>query len=209
MIIVTPYRARPDQLRRWLRHYNGYPLFVVEQEDGKPFNKGALLNVFFAEEGHKHAHCIYHDVDYYLIPEASEADLFRCPQNPTHLAAYSTLMGNNHEKDVKKWRMCYKEFFGGVIALSCEHVFSVNGWTNDMENWSPEDDEIRRRLVERGWDIDRRNGYFRSVDHARDMTSMIKNKEALKNGRGGLHTVEYKVKDRQKLDGYEKIIVSL
>lgn len=213
MIIVTPYRDRREHLSKWLRHYEGYDLWVIEQDGDEPFNKGALYNAFFALEGHKHDYCIYHDVDYRLIEYRSPKDIFSIPINPTHLAAYSTLSGNTHQKDMNKWREAYKTFFGGVIALTKEHVASVNGWTNKMVNWSPEDDEIRKRLVEK-WPIDRRAGYFVAEDHNRniDGESMRVSKAILSGDRpldDGLSCIKYDIKSIEKTDKCTRVCVSL
>lgn len=212
MQIITTYRYRDQHLKRWLKHYDGHDLVVVEQtEDGK-FNKGALLNAYFLEEGHKHGYSIYNDVDYYLVKEKSPQDIFDFPENPTHLAAFSTLNGNNHEKDYGKWREAYKDFFGGVVALSSAQVSSVNGWTNKMSGWSPEDDEIKKRLIEKRWQVSRRNGYFISLDHPRDMSKVKSNMDVLKTPRAendGMNCLKYTVISCEKFASHTRILVSL
>jgi hypothetical protein len=50
-IILVPYRDdgnqnRADQLDAFLKHYKNIPVLVIEQSnDGKKFNRGALLNI--------------------------------------------------------------------------------------------------------------------------------------------------------------------
>ena len=54
--IIVPYRDREQQLKRFLSHMKDYikdidyEIFIIEQSDDKPFNRGKLLNV-----GYKHA----------------------------------------------------------------------------------------------------------------------------------------------------------
>jgi len=51
--IIVPYRNRKKQLDRFLNYFKNSNLdchiFVVEQDDEKPFNQGKLLNVGFLE----------------------------------------------------------------------------------------------------------------------------------------------------------------
>ena len=48
--IIVPYRDREQQLKRFLSHMKDYikdidyEIFIVEQEDDKPFNRVKLLN---------------------------------------------------------------------------------------------------------------------------------------------------------------------
>ena len=54
--IIVPYRDREQQLKRFLSHMKeyikdiDYEIFIVEQADDKPFNRGKLLNA-----GYKYA----------------------------------------------------------------------------------------------------------------------------------------------------------
>ena len=64
--VIVPYRNRPQQLKRFLNHMDeyltnlDYQIFIIEQSDDKPFNRGALLNV-----GYKIA--CNNECDYFLL----------------------------------------------------------------------------------------------------------------------------------------------
>jgi hypothetical protein len=53
LAIVVPYRDREEHLKKFLPAMKkcdflndiDYEILIVEQEDGKPFNRGKLLNV--------------------------------------------------------------------------------------------------------------------------------------------------------------------
>ena len=55
LAIIVPYRNRKKQLDRFIKHLDKffsdkeieYHIFVIEQEDDKPFNQGKLLNIGF------------------------------------------------------------------------------------------------------------------------------------------------------------------
>lgn len=49
MTIITPYRDRPDHLSEFLRLMARHDIYIIEQADNKPFNRGKLINVGFLE----------------------------------------------------------------------------------------------------------------------------------------------------------------
>lgn len=70
--IIVPYRDRAEHLAKFIEHYKGVlPIYVIEQADGKPFNRAKLLNVGFLEFGRYYDYAIYHDVD--MLAENFEA----------------------------------------------------------------------------------------------------------------------------------------
>ena len=56
LAIIVPYRNRKKQLDRFIKHIDKfffdkgieYHIFIVEQEDDKPFNQGKLLNIGYS-----------------------------------------------------------------------------------------------------------------------------------------------------------------
>ena len=88
--IIVPYRDRPQQLKRFIKHMGeylidvDYQIFIIEQSDDKPFNRGKLLNVGYTnaiESG-----CDYfafHDVD--MLPEDVD---YSYTDKPLHLATH-------------------------------------------------------------------------------------------------------------------------
>ncbi len=80
LAIIVPYRDREQQLKRFLSHMKDYikdidyEIFIIEQADDKPFNRGKLLNA-----GYKYAldkgcdYFVFHDVD--MLPEDVDGSL--------------------------------------------------------------------------------------------------------------------------------------
>ena len=66
--VIVPYREREEHLERFIEHFTefmsdkkiNYQMFIVEQYDLKPFNRGRLLNI-----GYKLA--TQHGCDYFCF----------------------------------------------------------------------------------------------------------------------------------------------
>ncbi len=113
-------------------------IVVVEQEQGKLWNKGAMINA-----GMRHAadRCDYygvHDVDAVPI----EAN-YLCPSQPLRLV--TTLVGSR-EGEARPPR-----YFGGVITLLREQAYAANGFSNGYWAWGKEDDDFLFRLLFAGY----------------------------------------------------------
>lgn len=91
--IIVPYRDRQEQLNIFLDYmhtflqnqYIHYKIFIVEQKDNMPFNRGKLLNIgtrMAINAGYK---CmILHDVD--LIP-LNSGNMYVCTKLPRHMSS--------------------------------------------------------------------------------------------------------------------------
>jgi len=142
--IIVPYRARESQLRVFLNYLHPvlsrqnihYRVFVISQEDQLTFNRAMLFNVGFKEASQLSAwDCfIFHDVD--LLPE-DDRNLYTCPASPRHMSV---------AVDKFKYRLPYKDIFGGVSALSTKHFELVNGFSNQYWGWGGEDDDMSSRV---------------------------------------------------------------
>ena len=163
--IVVPFRKQKDQdraaqLHKFLDHMNTFltaaadgVMFVVvivqQSDDGRSFNRGALLNVGFREAARYAApsslvSLILHDVD--LLPSASLLRWYQeWPERgrPTHLAG---------PDQWRKYAMPGYEdiFFGGVTALHPADFEAANGFPNDYWGWGMEDDQLRLRVEASG-----------------------------------------------------------
>lgn len=150
LTIVLCYRPQADtdrecQLERILAHMDtvlpeGTVAYVVEQsDDGRPFNRGQLLNegiVRSLAEFPTSPVCV-HDVD--LLPDGELggrygdcARLATEGKGPYHLAA------------------CYERYagpgyFGGVVLMGPEHWEACNGFPNTFWGWGGEDDALLAR----------------------------------------------------------------
>ena len=143
--IVVPFRDNPEQNRskhldsfvKAMQKHPDWEVLVVEQsQDGRKFNRGALLNVGtrIAEES-GFPYVIYHDVD--LIPKAAlvpQQEAF--PSKPIHI-------GKAMEKQD------YPNFLGGVLSISIEDVKKINGFPNHFWGWGGEDDAMSARLKQK------------------------------------------------------------
>ena len=147
--VIIPYREREKHLERFIEYFTefmsdkkiNYQIFVIEQYDLKPFNRGRLLNI-----GYKIAiqngcdYVCFHDVD--MLPE--EVD-YSYPTKPTHLA--SQLSNYNYG-------MPYDEYFGGVTLFNKYDFEVVNGYSNNYQGWGYEDDDLLNRCYEKKLPMD-------------------------------------------------------
>ncbi len=115
-----------------------FRIVVVEQEAGKLWNKGAIINA-----GLRHVvdHCDYfcfHDVD--AIPIKGN---YLCPSQPLRLV--TQLVGS------RNGLMRPLRYFGGVITARREQVYAANGFSNQYWAWGKEDDDFLFRLLFAGY----------------------------------------------------------
>ncbi|XP_046364796.2 beta-1,4-N-acetylgalactosaminyltransferase bre-4-like [Haliotis rufescens] len=147
LAIIIPYRDREVNLKILLNNLHRvlqkqqaeYAIFVVEQENGTPFNRGLIKNIGYVEaKALCHFDCFtFQDVD--LVPE-SERNTYWCGARALH---------HSQRLDILKYRIFYKNHFGGVITFN-ETLFStVNGYSNLYFTWGGEDDDLFHRLLEK------------------------------------------------------------
>ena len=159
MSVVVPYRDREQNLRLLVPHLKNflgdkydYSITVIEQEDGKPFNKGRLLNLGFHLTKDDADYFCFHDVD--LLPMNNTCD-YSFPTQPTHLSVF-----------VSQFNFVRRaEELGGVFLLSKKDYEHVNGHSNGYWGWGLEDNDMALRCIRRDLRIDRRGGHFMSLPH--------------------------------------------
>ena len=113
--IIVPYRDRENHLKEFLPYMENSPylknldfeILIVEQEEGKPFNRGKLLNVGAAESPSSSYYC-FHDVD--MLPLVSD---YSSVASPTHLAAEAEQFG---------FKLPYGGYFGGVTLFGKSYL---------------------------------------------------------------------------------------
>lgn len=128
-IIIIPYRNREKHLDYFIK--NTVPLIqknlpntkvvVVEQNEGKLFNRGAVLNVGFKEYQNKTQYFITHDVD--TIP-------------------IEIIINNIYKEKCSEISRIYyphSESFGGILKIGHDTIFDVNGFPNNIWGWGIED----------------------------------------------------------------------
>ena len=78
--VVVPFRNRQEHLKKFvpapkkiLESKNiDANIFIIEQNDTKPFNRAKLLNIGFAESKEEHNYFCFHDID--LLPVNDDCD---------------------------------------------------------------------------------------------------------------------------------------
>jgi beta-1,4-galactosyltransferase 1 len=183
--IIIPYRDRKAHLNAFLRawDFDKGSVFIIEQEKGKPFNRGKLLNVGFAEASESFTHFIFHDVD--LLPlevDYSPAD------KPTHICHH----------------LHYQEYFGGVTMFNEADFASINGFSNEFWGYGAEDDHLLLRVKHAKLEWQRRMGKFEALPHKYNGGNEIHNRNAqrfyaIRDGRfadnTGLNDLKYQIKE--------------
>ena len=147
LAIIVPYRDREEHLAQFVPHMEkflsnqdlNFKIFIVEQGNNRPFNRGFLLNVGYSiakEQGFDYF--CFHDID--MLPEDDSCD-YSWVDKPTHLA--SRLSKFNY-------RLAYPEYFSGVTLFNKEHFEWINGYSNNYWGWGFEDDDLLYRCKKRG-----------------------------------------------------------
>ena len=215
LAIIVPYRDREEHLKKFLPAMKGcdfldgieYEILIVEQEDGKPFNRGKLLNIG-AIQCHTASYYCFHDVD--MLPMISD---YSYVSTPTHLAAEAEQFG---------FKLPYQGYFGGVTLFDKHSFIKVNGYSNDYWGWGAEDDDVMFRCLVNDVRPSRKNGKYRSLDHNRVILQdlyqeNLKKYFEFKNSPNrekiirdiksdGLTTLEYKVLEERDLADKVKLV---
>ena len=76
---------------------------------------------------------IFHDVD--LLPE-NDHNIYACSKQPRHFSV---------GVDVFNYVLPYKHLVGGVLGITGEQFFHVNGFSNLYWGWGGEDDDMSNR----------------------------------------------------------------
>ena len=136
-IIVIPYRNRETHLNYFInhtvpliqKHLPNSKIVVVEQNEGKLFNRGALLNVAFKEYENKTKYFFTHDVDI----------------NPTEKCIVTHYRKSVNDSNILGIYTSSCNTLGGIIKLSNETIHKINGFPNDIWGWGTEDKALQNR----------------------------------------------------------------
>lgn len=142
-VVLIPYRNRQEHLHYFIN--NTVPLFekwlpntkvvVLEQTDGKLFNRGALLNIGFKEYQNKTKYFFTHDVDI----------------NPNETIVRKIYTDNRN--DVYRIKSAHDTSLGGVVKISHDVIFNINGFPNYIWGWGIEDRALYHRCRMRNVNI--------------------------------------------------------
>ena len=189
--VIVPYRDRLQHLmcflpamKTFLNASNiDHEFYVIEQQQGKAFNRGKLLNVGFVLAKSTCDYVVMHDVD--MLP--LEAD-YSWVEHPTHMAT---------ECSQFDYRLPYEGYFGGVTSFNCVDFQKTNGYYNEYWGWGAEDDDLRARCGVAGLNCERRRGRYMSLQHKR----IINQDEYYKN----IHHLKNFSADRMQNDGLNNL----
>ncbi|XP_048053253.1 beta-1,4-galactosyltransferase 1 [Megalobrama amblycephala] len=215
--LIIPFRNRDEHLKYWLHYLHpilqrqqlDYGIYVIEQDGVDTFNRAKLLNVGYVEALKEYDYdCfIFSDVD--IIP-MDDRNTYKCSSQPRHLSVSMDKFG---------FRLPYKQYFGGVSAMSKEQFQKINGFPNNYWGWGGEDDDIFNRLSFRGMKISRPNGDIgncRMIRHSRDKKNepnpqrfnrITHTRQTMNTD--GINSLEYKVINIEKNKLYTKITVDI
>lgn len=223
LTVVIPYRDRAEHLAVLLPALSSilnaqrirHRILVVEQEPGRPFNRGKLINV-----GVRHAEA---DADYFCVHDVDAIPIvadYRCPSQPLRLVTRIQRADGRFERT--------PHYFSGVISVRKEQVLEAGGFSNEYWGWGKEDDDFFFRLLLADYLC-----YYDSSGEFRDLPNpphqQVVRKRAsapahLKLNRrrrsllvrgqtnpseDGLHTLRYELLSTTDYDTYEQIVVRL
>jgi hypothetical protein len=146
--VIVPYRNRFEQLQEFKREIKKYlkrknipfEIFIVEQDNAKLFNRGALLNIGYTYA--KKAGCdyvVFHDVD--MLPFRVD---YSYSDTPIHLAT--------RFKNANK--LIFDEYFGGVTLFPSNIFESIDGFSNKYWGWGYEDSDLLYRCIKKNVELD-------------------------------------------------------
>ena len=136
------------------KHNVLHTIYIVEQDDAKPFNRAKLLNVGYLQADTDHDYFVFHDVD--MLPQDVD---YSYEENPTHLAAAASQFN---------YALPYQGYFGGVTMFSRKSFERVNGYSNEYWGWGAEDDDILWRCNLAKLQVQRKSpGIIKSLSHDR------------------------------------------
>ena len=140
LAICVPYRNRKEHLDKFVPYIANmleeknieYSIYICNQVDKKPFNRGKLLNIAF-KESVKHGcdYFAFHDID--MLPHPGADDYSYPVEYPIHL---STII------DEYDFKLPYAEYFGGCVMFAKEQFEKINGFSNEYWGWGNEDDDL-------------------------------------------------------------------
>lgn len=135
-ILIIPYRNRKNHLDYFLK--NSWPklkekvkdmeIIIVEQKEGREFNRGATINVGYLYYNEPENYYITQDVDVNPIKKET-LEMYNCDVGPNFfLGIYSD-----------------GQTLGGIVKFKGSTFNKVNGFPNDYWGWGHEDKDLQNR----------------------------------------------------------------
>jgi predicted glycosyltransferase involved in capsule biosynthesis len=167
--VIVPYRDRKEHLSVFVPYMEkflisaeiDFKIFIIEQDNSRPFNRAKLLNVGF-DISKDFDYFVFHDVD--MLPIDSD---YSYPDGPTHLATEVEQFG---------YKLPYPGYFGGVTIFDKSSFLKINGYSNEYWGWGAEDDDVLLRCRVAEIMTFRKNCRYKSLSHARNINNSYYNK---------------------------------
>ena len=136
-IILVPYRNRKDHLDYFLNNTIPFiealmpktKVVIIEQCEGKLFNRGKVLNVGFKEYLHNTKYFLTHDIDI----------------NPSKICIEKYYNQDVEENHVMGIYTSQSNTLGGIIKINGQCIEKINGFPNDFWGWGIEDKALQNR----------------------------------------------------------------
>jgi len=143
-IILIPYRNRKEHIDYFLEHswklikeeLPNTKLVIIEQEEGKLFNRGKLLNIGFKEYMKETNYFITQDVD--VNPNKNAIQLYK---------------KNTYDKNIIGIYCSPCITLGGIIKIKSCDIIKINGFPNNYWGWGVEDRALYNRAKYYGYNI--------------------------------------------------------
>tara|TARA_B110000285_G_scaffold235601_1_gene318535 strand:- start:39463 stop:40143 length:681 start_codon:yes stop_codon:yes gene_type:complete len=176
LCIIVPYRAttQPERKDQLINLIYGLSLqlpdayiYIIEQYDDQPFNRGALLNIGVKIAGLSKSDIIcFHDVD--LLP------------HPDIVHEYTIPLPENTVRHIgRAWKRYDTDMYlGGILMIRVSDFMRINGYPNDFWGWGGEDDELRDRINDHNMTIQRCKGTILDQENLTLSQKMIKLKQS-------------------------------
>ena len=110
-----------------------YDIFVIEQMDDYPFNRGMLINSCVKLLPKEYDYFVFQDMD--LLPTNDNVH-YGYEEHPVHMASH---FGN-------KDQLPYFEYTGGCLKITRKHFEKMNGFSNEYWGWGFEDLDLLIRM---------------------------------------------------------------
>ena len=175
LVIVIPYRNRPEQLKVFQFHSKIYfnedkidkflniKLCFLEQDNDKPFNYGRLSNAGYLINEDFMDYIVINNVDFLpMIADYSYSDfpMLLIKHGHNNLPMRPSTKSRWIVKGSKR-----ENFFGNSVLIP-KHIFrKVNGYSNLYWGWGYEDTDLKKRIDTNEIEIKYRDGFYHPLLH--------------------------------------------
>lgn len=197
-IIVVPYRNREEHLSLFMAHmqkrYNSMPICVVEQEDGKAFNRAKLLNIGYLQNYKQYHNFIFHDVD--MLP----------------ISVNYTIKYNVPIVQLASSKVQIFDYLGGVTRFSRNTFEKCGGYNNEYYHRA-EDNEMMFNIKRLGMNVIRKPGTYVNLEHERKGPefdpALWEKAQRPREIQNQLRCCQYKISNVTQIGNVTHIIVSI